>query len=91
MQRRAGRILVIGAGLAGLASAWRLSRLGFEVRVLEREARAGGRAASASVDAFRFEPAGGLLSGADRELLAWADELGLRDEIYAPTRRSAQV
>jgi protoporphyrinogen/coproporphyrinogen III oxidase len=81
MQRRTGRILVVGAGLAGLAAAWRLSHLGFEVRVLEREARAGGRAASDSLEGFRFEPAGGLLSGADRELLAWADELGLRDEM----------
>ena len=51
------------------------------MRVLEREARAGGRAASDSVEGFRFEPAGALLSGADRELLAWADELGLRDEM----------
>ncbi len=81
MAGRAGRILVIGAGLAGLAAAWRLSRLGFEVRVLEREARAGGRAASDSLEGFRFEPAGALLSSADRELLAWADELGLRDEM----------
>jgi protoporphyrinogen oxidase len=74
-------VVVIGAGLAGLGAAWRLSRLGFDVRVLEREARAGGRAASVSVEGFRFEPAGALLSGADRELLAWVDELGLRDEL----------
>ena len=81
MQKRAGRVVVIGAGLAGVGAAWRLSRLGFEVRVLEREARAGGRAAADSVEGFRFEPAGALLSGADRELLAWMDELGLRDEM----------
>ena len=81
MQRRAGRIVVIGAGLAGLGAAWRLSRLGFDVRVLEREARAGGCAAGESVEGFHFEPAGALLSGADRELLAWVDELGLRDEL----------
>ena len=81
MPRSAGRVVVIGAGLAGVGAAWRLSRLGFDVRVLEREARAGGRAASDSVEGFRFEPAGALLSGADRELLAWMDELGLRDEM----------
>jgi len=34
MTGRAGRVVVIGAGLAGLAAAWRLSRLGFDVRVL---------------------------------------------------------
>jgi oxygen-dependent protoporphyrinogen oxidase len=81
MDRRHGRIIVIGAGIAGLGAAWRLSRLGFDVRVLERAARPGGRAASDSFDGFRFEPAGALLSGADRELLAWVDELGLRDEL----------
>jgi protoporphyrinogen oxidase len=72
---------VIGAGLAGLGAAWRLSRLGLDVRVLERAARAGGRAAGETFEGFRFEPAGALLSGADRELLAWTDELGLRDEL----------
>ena len=81
MERRQGRIVVIGAGIAGLGAAWRLSRLGFDVRVLERAARAGGRAASVEVEGFRFEPAGALLSGADRELLGWMDELGLRDEL----------
>jgi oxygen-dependent protoporphyrinogen oxidase len=81
MAHRSGRILVVGAGLAGLAAAWRLSRLGFEVRVLERERRAGGRATSDSVEGFRFEPGGSLLSSADHELLAWTDELGLRDEL----------
>jgi len=81
MERRHGKIVVIGAGLAGLGAAWRLSRLGFDVRVLEREARAGGRAAGDSLEGFRFEPAGALLSSADRELLAWMDELGLRDEL----------
>ena len=81
MQRRHGRIVVIGAGIAGLGAAWRLSRLGYDVRVLERAARVGGRAASEAVEGFRFEPAGALLSGADRELLAWVDEVGLRDEL----------
>jgi oxygen-dependent protoporphyrinogen oxidase len=81
MGGRAGSVIVIGAGLAGLGAAWRLSRLGFDVRLLEREARAGGRATSATLEGFRFEPAGALLSGADRELLAWVDELGLRDEM----------
>jgi oxygen-dependent protoporphyrinogen oxidase len=81
MAQRSGRVLVIGAGLAGLAAAWRLSRLGFEVRVLEKGVRAGGRVVTDSVEGFRFEPAGSLLSSADHELLAWTDELGLRDEL----------
>jgi oxygen-dependent protoporphyrinogen oxidase len=37
-------VVVVGAGLAGLACAFRLARAGHEVELLEREAEAGGRA-----------------------------------------------
>ncbi len=43
-----------GAGVAGLAAAWRLSRAGVAVTLLESAARAGGRAAC--VDAHRVLP-----------------------------------
>ncbi|WP_282856252.1 FAD-dependent oxidoreductase [Pseudoclavibacter helvolus] len=37
------RIIVIGAGLAGLTSAWELRKLGHSVIVLEARDRVGGR------------------------------------------------
>jgi monoamine oxidase len=37
------RVIVLGAGLSGLAAAWELQKLGYEVDVLEARARAGGR------------------------------------------------
>ena len=37
-------VVVVGAGLAGLACAFRLARAGHEVEVLEREAEPGGSA-----------------------------------------------
>ena len=43
----ARRVVVVGAGLAGLRAAWGLARRGIEVVVLERRSTAGGRAGSA--------------------------------------------
>jgi protoporphyrinogen oxidase len=37
-----GTIVVLGAGPAGMSAAWRLSRLGYRVTVLERDAAVGG-------------------------------------------------
>jgi monoamine oxidase len=37
------KVIVLGAGLSGLASAWELQKLGYDVHVLEGRARTGGR------------------------------------------------
>ncbi|MBY8885457.1 NAD(P)/FAD-dependent oxidoreductase [Streptomyces sp. PTM05] len=42
--RTPGRVVVVGAGLAGLGTAYELARLGCDVTVLEASTRAGGRA-----------------------------------------------
>ncbi|KAA9395044.1 phytoene desaturase [Kocuria coralli] len=49
------RIVVVGAGIAGLAVAGLLSRDGHRVTVLERGERCGGRAGRYEVDGFRFD------------------------------------
>ncbi len=78
---RAPRVAVIGAGLAGLFTASRLARRGFNVAVLERESRPGGRAAAHSQQGFALEAMSPLLSSADRGVLDWISESGLRDEL----------
>ena len=49
------KAVVIGAGVAGLATAGLLARQGFEVQVLEKNSRWGGRAGSVERDGFRFD------------------------------------
>jgi phytoene dehydrogenase-like protein len=48
-------VIVIGAGIGGLAVAGRLARLGYQVTVLEKSARPGGRAARLEQDGYRFD------------------------------------
>ncbi|MBU3994611.1 MAG: phytoene desaturase [Actinobacteria bacterium] len=49
------RTIVIGAGVAGLATAALLAREGHEVHVLEKNERVGGRAGLIERDGFRFD------------------------------------
>lgn len=51
----ASQVVVIGAGLSGLAASSRLASQGFDVRVLERGSRAGGLARSRRTAGFTFD------------------------------------
>lgn len=73
-------VVVVGAGLAGLACAIRLAQRGVPVRVLETRQRPGGRATS------HVDPRGGLIDncqhvtmGCCHRYLALCDTLGVRD------------
>ena len=51
----AKKVLIIGSGLAGLAAALRLSRRGFEVELVEKNNKAGGRLNQLKKDGFTFD------------------------------------
>jgi phytoene desaturase len=70
------RILVIGAGLGGLAAAIRLARAGHAVEVWEKNADAGGKLKEIRDGAFRWDTGPSLLTMPDvlRELFAAAGE-----------------
>src|SRR4051794_22338008 len=51
----AKRVVVVGAGPGGLASALLLARAGLDVTVLERRERVGGRTSAIETDGFRFD------------------------------------
>ncbi len=55
MEQTKKRIVVVGAGIAGLACAYSLQQKGYEVVVLERESYVGGRMTSRTKDGFVFD------------------------------------
>ncbi|MFE9769902.1 NAD(P)/FAD-dependent oxidoreductase [Streptomyces sp. NPDC005808] len=62
-------VVIVGAGVAGLAAAQHLTRAGLTATVLESARNVGGRMSTEKVDGFRLDRAGRLLSTAYPELL----------------------
>lgn len=84
-------IVVVGAGLAGLAAAWSLARQGLDVTVIEASPRAGGRCWTErkAFDAGQMAERGGeLVDTAHDEIIDLALALGLTlDDLHAATPR----
>src|SRR5439155_5255005 len=76
------QVVVVGAGVAGLAAAWELHRVaGFEITLLESERRAVGIIATEHVDGLIVEGGpDGFLAG-EPELPALANALGIDDRL----------
>ena len=76
------RIAVIGAGVAGLVAAYRLTAAGHEVDVYERWPGLGGQAATIDVGGgHRLERYYHHLFTTDRHIAALYEELGMPDEL----------
>ncbi|MDT4813705.1 HpnE: squalene-associated FAD-dependent desaturase [compost metagenome] len=78
LEAGAHKVLVVGAGFAGLAAASQLQAKGVEVKVLEARQRIGGRAHTLAIGHARVDVgAAWLQQFADNPLARKAEELGL--------------
>jgi squalene synthase HpnD len=82
------RVVVLGAGYAGLACAAELVRRGHEVTLLESRALLGGRAHSFTdpKSSLVLDNGQHILMGCYRETLALLRELGVMDRLQIPAR-----
>ena len=72
------KVIVIGAGAAGLACAYTLHKSGVDVLVLESAARAGGRMSGEEAEGFSVSTGAQFFNTSYRTALRLADELGVR-------------
>ncbi|WP_375387638.1 FAD-dependent oxidoreductase [uncultured Amnibacterium sp.] len=92
MTAREADVLVVGAGLAGLAAALRLTAAGRSVRVLEASDAPGGRMRSDAVDGFTVDRGFQILNTAYPELrrIGLPDGLDLRPFVRGALLRDAR-
>jgi protoporphyrinogen oxidase len=80
-------VTILGAGLSGLAAAWRLSNQGIPVRVIEQESRVGGMARTINKNGFRFDYGPHRFYSDDSTVISLVRDL-LGDELLTHKRHS---
>ncbi|HET6144628.1 MAG TPA: protoporphyrinogen oxidase [Candidatus Acidoferrales bacterium] len=80
-------VLIIGAGISGLACAYHLQQAGIPVNIVEAGTRPGGVIATKEKDGFRFDlgPQSFLTT---QPLLELIDSLGIKDQLQYADRRA---
>ncbi|CAN0925276.1 Protoporphyrinogen oxidase 2 [Linum grandiflorum] len=78
------KVAVVGAGISGLAAAYKLKSNGYDVTVFEAEERAGGKLRSVSQDGFIWDEGANTMTESDMEVTTLLDELGLRKKQQFP-------
>ena len=85
------RVVVIGGGIAGLATAYSLRRSGADVVVLEADDRPGGKIRSVEVDGLDLEAGPDSIVARKPWGVELCRELGLGDELVPPATSRAFV
>ena len=85
-------VLVVGGGISGLATAWRLSRAGISTTLWEEQAKPGGKIRSDSINGYLLEQGATMVMNfrpeVDRFISdAGLDKLKLRRDALAEEKR----
>ncbi|MEU6085353.1 protoporphyrinogen oxidase [Streptomyces sp. NPDC047085] len=86
-----GHVVVIGAGVAGLAAAHRLLRRGARVTVLEASDRVGGKLLPGEIAGARVDLGAESMLARRPEAVDLAREVGLVDRLRPPATASASI
>jgi oxygen-dependent protoporphyrinogen oxidase len=89
--RGAGHVVVIGAGIAGLAAAHRLVDRGARVTVLEAADRVGGKLLPGEIAGARVDLGAESMLARRPEAVALAREVGLADRLRPPATATASL
>ncbi|MEU3888394.1 protoporphyrinogen oxidase [Streptomyces sp. NPDC029041] len=91
MREIQGRVVVIGAGIAGLAAAHRLLDRGARATVLEASGRVGGKLLPGEVAGARVDLGAESLLARRPEAVELAREVGLADRLQPPATATASL
>jgi len=80
MSKKNKKIAVVGAGITGLVTAWKLQSLGVEVEIFERKAEPGGAIKTVQADEWQVEYGPNTLLLKDRKVAEFLAEIGLSGE-----------
>ncbi|MBY8338958.1 protoporphyrinogen oxidase [Streptomyces spinosirectus] len=91
VESRTEQVVVIGAGIAGLAAAHRLLRHGARVTVLEASERVGGKLLPGEIAGTRVDLGAESMLARRPEAVALARETGLGDHLQPPATATASI
>ena len=85
------RVIVIGGGMAGTSAAHSLTKLGYDVTILEKNDRLGGRMESKLTDGVVLEQGAGFVMNIYENTLRFLREQGLAQDLIKDTPASAGI
>ncbi|RLJ69943.1 protoporphyrinogen oxidase [Hydrogenivirga caldilitoris] len=83
-------IVIIGSGISGLSTAFRLRKLGYDVVVYEKDEDIGGNIKTATQEGYTFE-LGPQTVLADEEVMAFFKEAGLEPLVASPSSKNRYI